>query len=150
MSILEILFNSQSSTALYLELQPSASSASSGFASKKPAETMSTLYVDQSSWWISLGRFYRQAYKAFQKITKVISSAYIVSTPKQTNTSVQRNASPCLSGANSRRSQVRLECRWTIGDDSRLICTWHAVTFSPSRSISEFQQSTQDLIRPRE
>jgi hypothetical protein len=48
---------------------------------------------------------------------------------------VTMNESRCVHGPTSRRSPVRLECRWRIGDDSRLVRTWHAVTSPPSQQM---------------
>ena len=48
---------------------------------------------------------------------------------------VTTNESRCVDGPTSRRSPVRLECRWRIGHDSRLFCTWHAVPNPPSQQM---------------
>ena len=50
--------------------------------------------------------------------------------PDKVNPPVKPNELCGFSAASSQRSRSHLECRWRIGDDGRLFCTWETVADS--------------------
>jgi len=59
---------------------------------------MSARYANQSSWSIAMNKFYRQPYKAFQKITEMIFSAQAVRKSRQEDRQSRRTSRVALTG----------------------------------------------------